>query len=64
MTKNPVQRDEFEHLINEFEVFKDSVMDELSKLIQEVEVIKEDLSQLKADVSGKLKGSREQKKLF
>jgi len=58
-----VAREEFDHLINEFEVFKDSVMDELSKIIQEIEVIKEEFSELTKDLSGKIKGSREQKRL-
>ena len=58
-----VTREEFEHLINEFEVFKDSIMDEIVKLVQEIEVIKEEFSQLDSDLSGKIKGSRDQKRL-
>jgi hypothetical protein len=58
-----IKREEFDHLINEFEVFKDSVMDELSKLRQDIEVIKEELSEITKEFSGKLSGSRDQKRL-
>ena len=61
---NQVGREEFEHLINEFEVFKDSILDEIAKLVQEIEVIKDEFSQLNKDLSGKIKGSRDQKRLF
>jgi hypothetical protein len=59
----PVTREEFDHLINEFEVFKDSITEEITKLVQEIEIIKEEFSELTKDLSGKMKGSKDQKRL-
>jgi cell division septum initiation protein DivIVA len=58
-----IEREEFDHLINDFEVFKDSILEEISKLVQEIEILKEELSELTRDLSGKIKGSRDQKRL-
>jgi len=59
-----IAREEFDHLINEFEVFKDTILEEISKMVQEIEIIKEEFSELNRDLAGKIKGSRDQKRLI
>lgn len=46
-----VTKEELGHLINEFESFRDLVMDEIEKVKNELEKLNEDLNDLKKDLS-------------
>jgi hypothetical protein len=52
MTKSYVEREEFDHFINEFEVTRDSILDEITKLVQEVELINDELKTIKESIIG------------
>jgi hypothetical protein len=58
-----VEREEFDHLINEFEVFKDSVLDEITKLVQDIEIVKEEITQIRTDASSNVKENKDKKRL-
>ena len=45
--KDTIVREEFEHLIAEFEAFKDNYMDEMLRLSQQMEIFKEELDEMK-----------------
>jgi len=52
MAKSFVEREEFDHFINEFEVTRDSILDEVTKLIQEIELLKDELKAVKESIIG------------
>lgn len=50
-----IKREEFDHLINEFEATRDSLYDEYSKLIQEIELLKDEIKDIKESIVGQTK---------
>ena len=64
MEKDLVIREEFDHLIAEFEAFKDNYFDEITKLTQQMEMLGDLISEVKQLLKESGAVSQNQKKLL
>ena len=63
MENETIVREEFDHLIAEFEAFKDNHMDEITKLTQDIETLKEEIREIKSSIKESSSDSQSQTKL-
>lgn len=63
-SKNSIPREEFDAIINEFESFRDMMMDSVAKLTTEIEILKDDVKEIRQSLSDSKNNSKSQKKLL
>lgn len=50
MDEKTISRIEFEHFLAEYEGFRDTITDEITKLVQAIEILRDDLEELKNNI--------------